>query len=72
MALVQEKVPESRALANGVYLSMNFAIRSVGAIAFGAVGDAFGLRTAMMISALAMFLGLPIVWLLFRTSSTNR
>lgn len=66
MALVQEQVPESRALANGVYLSLNFAIRSVGAIAFGAVGDAFGLKTAMTIAALAMFLGLPLIWMLFR------
>jgi FSR family fosmidomycin resistance protein-like MFS transporter len=66
MALVQEQVPESRALANGVYLSLSFAIRSVAAIAFGAVGDAFGLSTAMTIGALAMFLGLPLIWLLFR------
>jgi FSR family fosmidomycin resistance protein-like MFS transporter len=72
MALVQEQVPESRALANGVYLSMNFAIRSLGAIAFGAVGDAFGLRTAMMISAFAMFLGLPLLWLLFSERVTPR
>jgi len=66
MALVQEQVPDSRALANGVYLSMSFAIRSVAAIAFGAVGDAFGLQTAMTIGALAMFLGLPLIWFLFR------
>ncbi len=66
MALVQEQVPESRALANGVYLSMNFAIRSTAAIGFGAVGDVFGLRTAMLIGALAMFAGLPLIWILFR------
>ncbi len=66
MALVQEQVPDSRALANGVYLSMNFAIRSTAAIAFGAVGDIFGLRTAMFIGALAMFAGLPLIWALFR------
>ena len=66
MALVQEQVPESRALANGVYLSMNFAIRSTAAIGFGAVGDVFGLRTAIFIGAVAMFAGLPLIWLLFR------
>jgi FSR family fosmidomycin resistance protein-like MFS transporter len=66
MALVQEQVPESRALANGVYLSMNFAIRSTAAIGFGAVGDIFGLRTAIFIGAIAMFAGLPLVWILFR------
>ncbi len=66
MALVQEQVPDSRALANGVYLSMNFAIRSSAAIGFGAVGDIFGLRTAMFIGAFAMFAGLPLIWTLFR------
>ena len=66
MAMVQEQVPDSRALANGVYLSMNFAIRSSAAIAFGAVGDIFGLRTAMLIGAFAMFAGLPLIWILFR------
>jgi FSR family fosmidomycin resistance protein-like MFS transporter len=71
MALVQERVPESRALANGVYLSLNFAIRSLGAIAFGAVGDAFGLKTAMLISALAMFVGLPLIWMLFHDTGPS-
>lgn len=65
MALVQEQFPESRALANGVYLSMNFAIRSVGAIVFGAVGDAVGLSTAMTIAAFATFGALPLIWVLF-------
>ena len=65
MALVQEQVPDSRALANGVYLSISFAIRSIAALTFGAVGDAFGLQTAMTIAALAMFAGIPLLWLLF-------
>ncbi|MCP4968074.1 MAG: MFS transporter [bacterium] len=65
MALVQEQFPESRALANGVYLSMNFAIRSIGAIVFGAVGDAVGLSTAMTIAAFATFGALPLIWVLF-------
>lgn len=66
MALVQDEVPDSRALANGVYLSMSFAIRSIAAITFGAVGDAFGLRTAMIIAALSMFAGIPLILIRFR------
>lgn len=66
LALVQEQFPDSRALANGVYLSINFAIRSIAAVAYGAVGDAFGLSTAMLIGAIAMFVGLPLIWLLPR------
>ncbi len=68
LALVQERFPESRALANGVYLSINFAIRSLAAIGYGAVGDAFGLSTAMGVAAVAMFGGLPLIWVLFRRS----
>lgn len=66
LALVQEQFPDSRALANGVFLSVNFAIRSVAAVVYGAAGDAFGLSTAMLIAALAMFGGVPLIWLLPR------
>ncbi|MFC2177384.1 MFS transporter [Actinomycetota bacterium] len=68
LALVQERFSESRALANGLYLSISFAVRSIAAIAYGAVGDAFGLPTAMRVAALATFGGLPLIWLLFRDS----
>ncbi|MDF1597576.1 MAG: MFS transporter [Acidimicrobiia bacterium] len=66
LALVQEQFPDSRALANGVFLSVNFAIRSVAAVVYGAAGDAFGLSTAMLIAAFAMFGGMPLIWLLPR------
>jgi FSR family fosmidomycin resistance protein-like MFS transporter len=64
MAVVQESFPQSRALANGIYLSMNFLIRSIAAIAYGAFGDTFGLTTAMYIAAAAMFAGLPLIWMI--------
>ena len=69
MAIVQERFPETRALANGMFLSISFGIRSLAAIAFGAVGDALGLSTAMLIAAFATFGGLPLIWLLFRRPS---
>jgi FSR family fosmidomycin resistance protein-like MFS transporter len=68
MALVQERFPDSRALANGVFLSMNFVIRSIAAIAYGAFGDAFGLSTSMYIAAAAMFVGLPLIWMISPSS----
>ncbi len=71
MALVQEQFPDSRALANGVFLSANFAIRSVAAIAYGAVGDSVGLTTAMVIAAFAVFGGLPLIWLLPRQAHSS-
>jgi FSR family fosmidomycin resistance protein-like MFS transporter len=66
MALVQEQAPRSRALANGFYLSMSMAIRSIAAVAYGAFADRFGLETAMVMGAISMFAGLPLIWLLFR------
>ncbi|MCL1598546.1 MAG: MFS transporter [Actinomycetia bacterium] len=64
MALVQERVPQSRALANGVYLSMNFAIRSIAAVVYGIIGDRYGLTTSMYIASGAMFAGLPLIWVI--------
>jgi FSR family fosmidomycin resistance protein-like MFS transporter len=72
MAVVQESFPQSRALANGVYLSMNFAIRSVAAIAYGAFADTYGLTTAMYVAAAAMFVGLPLIWPITQSARTNR
>ncbi|MBN2112918.1 MAG: MFS transporter [Acidimicrobiia bacterium] len=66
MALVQEAFPESRGLANALYLSMVFVISSSAAVAVGALGDAAGLRWAFVISALVAFLSAPLVLLLPR------
>lgn len=64
MAVVQERFPQSRALANGVYLSTNFAIGSIAAIAYGAFGDTFGPPAARYIAAAAMFAGIPLIWMI--------
>jgi FSR family fosmidomycin resistance protein-like MFS transporter len=72
MALVQEQAPRSRALANGFYLSSTMVIRSIAAVGYGAFADRFGLETAMITAAIAMFGGLPLAWLLFRPSVMRR
>jgi FSR family fosmidomycin resistance protein-like MFS transporter len=64
MALAQEAAPESRALANGVYLSISFAGRSVAAVAFGVLADTYGLRTASVVAAVVMTAGVPLARLL--------
>jgi len=61
MALVQEATPESRALANGVYMALSFVIRSGVIVLVGAIGDLFSLRVAFTASAVLTFLGLPFV-----------
>ncbi len=66
MALVQGAFPESRGLANAIYLSMVFVVSSVAAVVVGALGDAVGLRWAFVVSALVTFLSIPLILLLPR------
>jgi FSR family fosmidomycin resistance protein-like MFS transporter len=62
MALVQESYPENRALANGIYMAMNFLIRSVMVMILGVIGDLLGLRIGYFIGGVIMLLGLPLVY----------
>lgn len=64
MAVVQENVPENRALANGIYMALNFTIRSGAVVVVGAIGDLFGLRLAFTVSAIIPLLGLPFILML--------
>jgi FSR family fosmidomycin resistance protein-like MFS transporter len=64
MALMQESFPENRALANGVYMALSFAIRSVVVVIVGGMGDLWGIRVAFAASAVITLLGLPFLRLL--------
>jgi FSR family fosmidomycin resistance protein-like MFS transporter len=64
MAVVQESSPDSRALANGVYMALNFGIRSGVVVAVGAIGDLWGMRLAFTVSAIVPLLGLPFLLML--------
>jgi FSR family fosmidomycin resistance protein-like MFS transporter len=64
MALVQESFPENRALANGIYMAMNFVLRSGVVVVVGALGDGFGMRWAFIASALVPLLSLPLIYLI--------
>ena len=66
MALVQESFPENRALANGVYMALGFALRSGVIVVMGAMGDLFGLRWAFTASAFITLLGIPLIFVLPR------
>jgi FSR family fosmidomycin resistance protein-like MFS transporter len=61
MALVQESYPENRALANGVYMALGFAIRSGVIVVVGAMADLWGMRLAFLISAVITLMGLPFL-----------
>lgn len=64
MALVQETFPESRGLANALYLSTVFIVSSAAAVVVGALGDAIGLRPAFVISGAVTFLSIPLIFML--------
>jgi len=64
MALSQESCPENRALANGIYNSISFAIRSTAVIVLGAIGDAYSLHTAYIIGAILVLFAIPFVFIL--------
>ena len=68
MAAVQESFPESRALANGVYMAVNFVSSSLVAVLVGAIGDLASLHTAYLISAGLALLGLPFIQRLPKTN----
>ncbi len=64
MAIVQENFPENRAVANGIFMAMNFVIRAFAIGVVGLLADRFGLQNAFLWSALAAFLSIPAVfWL---------
>jgi FSR family fosmidomycin resistance protein-like MFS transporter len=64
MAVVQESFPDNRALANGIYMALNFTIRSGAVVAVGVLGDLFGMRLAFTVSAIIPLLGVPFILLL--------
>ncbi len=64
LAVVQEKFPEKRSFASGIYMAASFVIRSLASVLLGALGDWFGLGTAFTISAIVMVFGIPLVRML--------
>jgi FSR family fosmidomycin resistance protein-like MFS transporter len=64
MAVVQESFPDNRALANGIYMALNFTIRSGAVVVVGMLGDLFGMRLAFTVSAIFPLLGVPFIFLL--------
>lgn len=65
-AVVQENFPENRALANGMYMFLNFGINAVSVVLVGLIGDKLGLQMAFYLSAGVLLLGLPFIFLLPR------
>jgi FSR family fosmidomycin resistance protein-like MFS transporter len=73
MALVQESFPKNRALANGFYMALSFAVRSLVIIAVGRMGDLWDLQTAFAAAAVVPLLALPLLrWLPAKNASQSQ
>ncbi len=64
LAVVQENYPENRALANGMYMLINFVINGLAAVLVGALADGLGLVWVYYLSAALLLAGLPFVFML--------
>jgi FSR family fosmidomycin resistance protein-like MFS transporter len=62
MASVQESFPENRALANGIYMALNFVLRAVIVVAVGTLADHLGMRPTFLACAVLGLLGTPFVY----------
>ncbi len=72
LALVQERAGSRPALANGVYMTVGFAARSVVVVLVGWMGDRWGLATSFVVSALLALSGAAAAWFLPRDPVSHR
>ena len=64
LALVQDHLPQNRAVGNGIYLSLSFGLRSLVMVLIGVGGDALGLSTALTVGAGVSLLAVPVEFFL--------
>ncbi len=64
LSLIQTRFTRNRSLANGVYMSISFILRSIVVVLVGFLADRFGMRPVFVGSALAGLLALPLVFML--------
>lgn len=64
LAIVQDQFPDNRAVANGIFMSMNFLLRAAAILIVGMLADGFGLTWAFTGAALAGFAAVPGVFFL--------
>ena len=64
LAIMQNHFTRNRSLANGVYMSSSFILRSVVVVIVGMLADRFGMRPVFIGSALAALLAVPLIFML--------
>lgn len=71
LAIVQDQLPNHRALGNGLFISISFLLRSLAIIAIGLIGDNRGLETAYYLSAVLALFAIPAILLLPRNKKSS-
>jgi FSR family fosmidomycin resistance protein-like MFS transporter len=71
MAMVQSHFPNNRALANGIYMAINFAISPIQNLGVGALGDHFGLHTTYYIATAISLLAIPAIFAMPKLKTQN-
>lgn len=61
LSMVQEHFPNNRALANGIFMAISFAISPIHNISVGAMGDKFGLHQTFIIATVIYLLSIPAI-----------
>jgi MFS transporter, FSR family, fosmidomycin resistance protein len=61
LAMIQTRFTKNSSLANGVYMSSAFVLRSIVVILVGMLADRYGLRLVFLGSSLAALLAVPII-----------
>lgn len=71
LAIVQENLPDHRAMANGLFISMVFLTRPPGVLLAGLIGDYWGLQTTFYWAAVVGLLAVPAAMLLPSLNATQ-
>jgi FSR family fosmidomycin resistance protein-like MFS transporter len=61
LAIVQDHLPENRAVGNGIFLGITFLARPVAILGIGQIGDYFGLEAAFFWGAIISILAIPAI-----------
>ncbi|NIU16955.1 MAG: MFS transporter [candidate division Zixibacteria bacterium] len=64
LTIVQDYLNSNKALGNGIFMSMNFLLRSLVILLVGLIGDAFGIQNIYLAGGVLALFSLPIVFAL--------
>jgi len=64
LAMIQSRFTANRSLANGIYMSSSFILRSIVVVIVGALADQFGMRPVFIGSVAFSLLSIPLIFTL--------